>query len=360
MLKTPLSIILTMLEVGSILVPLVAGIFLLFRTKESYAEGYEHSKFKFWGMSKRFHRITLRLAGLLLLAIAALTTWKFYFAEEDPVSPETKHFWEDVDKKNDGESGFLFKFSMLGAAIAIPTRMGSTRFRGKPLAKLCGKTVLERVYEKCLQSKLAKSVIILSDSPEIEQKAAEIGAPHMMTSANCSCGTERILSVLDKLNADFVVNVQGDEPFIEPALIDAVIEKRLKTGADLVTAARRIKNPEDLPNPNIVKVLRDNAGKVLYFSRSPLPYVRAEADYAKWLQKSAYWHHIGLYGYSAKALKQYSTLPQSALENAEMLEQLKFVAAGYTFELVETDYISIGIDTPEDLEKAEAYLKTIS
>ena len=165
---------------------------------------------------------------------------------------------------------------------------------------------------------------------------------------------------LEEIGAEFVVNVQGDEPFISPKLIDSVIEAHRATNSDLVTAASKIGDANMLINPNVVKVLRDGQGRALYFSRSPLPYVRGQSNPAKWLESCDYWRHIGIYGYSAKALARYDSLPVSTMEKCEMLEQLRFVSAGYKFDIVETDYCSIGIDTPEDLDAAEEYLKSLS
>ena len=181
-----------------------------------------------------------------------------------------------------------------------------------------------------------------------------------MTSEKCRSGTERIIEAFEEIGAEFVVNVQGDEPFISPKLIDSVIEAHRATNSDLVTAASKIGDANMLINPNVVKVLRDGQGRALYFSRSPLPYVRGQSNPAKWLESCDYWRHIGIYGYSAKALARYDSLPVSTMEKCEMLEQLRFVSAGYKFDIVETDYCSIGIDTPEDLDAAEEYLKSLS
>lgn len=356
-----LSVLKTALEVASYLIPSVAGIFFLFRGADSYADSYDHSRMKFAGISLKAYKIIYRILGVVLLAIAALVVWNFYMSDEDVVNSDTKNFWDDVNESQEkDEDGLLFKVSLFPFAIAIPARMASSRFPGKPLAKLCGKTVLERVCERCASSKLAgQNITVLTDSKEIFSHAQDIGVKCVMTPETCSCGTERIIAALDEIGAQFIVNVQGDEPFIEGGLIDAIIEKHIDEKADLVTAAHRISDAEELPNPNVVKVLRDGSGRVLYFSRSPLPYVRGEPDFAKWLDKAQYWRHIGVYGYSKDILEKYASLPKSTLEDCEKLEQLKFVSAGYTFALVETEYKSIGIDTPQDLAAAEEYLNTL-
>jgi len=243
-------------------------------------------------------------------------------------------------------------------ALAIPARMASTRFPGKPLATLGSKRVLEHVYESCKKSIYANNVYILTDSSEISDFAKGINANCIMTSPQCQNGTERIVEALDKISEDFIINVQGDEPFIPSTLIDSMIALRQKTNCDLITCASPIKNALELTNPNIVKVLKNSEGKVLYFSRSPLPFVRGEPDHSKWLQKTSFFRHIGIYGYSRNVLEKYGTFKSSALENCEMLEQLRFIDNGFEFSLIESNYESIGIDTPQDLENATQLLKT--
>ena len=351
------DIVFTILEVGVIVVPFAFGVFFLFRSQTSYFEAYETSKFRFWGMTKRKYALIFRLFGIVCLSIATFATYNNYFKAEDASVDEIKDFWKDVDST---EKSNVFTMALLGAAIAIPTRMSSTRFPGKPLAMLGGKTVIERVYQRCLESKLAEKAVILTDSPEIIEFAEKIGAPAIMTSPKCNSGTERIIEAFDEIGAEFVVNVQGDEPFISPKLIDGLIEIRNNTKCDLVTAASKITDVENLTNPNVVKVLRDVRGKAIYFSRSPLPFIRGEADYSKWLSRTDYWRHIGIYGYSKEALSRYENFGECVLEKCEMLEQLRFIANGMAFEVAETQYESIGIDTPADLQAAEEFLKSQS
>ncbi len=251
--------------------------------------------------------------------------------------------------------------SSISFAIAIPARMTSTRFAGKPLALLGGIAVLERVYQKCMAVEQAKgNVYILTDSDEIMEFAKKIGARAILTSPKCNNGTERIVEALSQIDADFIVNVQGDEPFIPAELVSALMDKYSQTKCQLSTAASKITEAKDLDNPNIVKVLRNSLGKIIYFSRQALPFQREEKDKSKWLNNCDYFRHIGIYGYSRQALEEYNSLPASILEKNEFLEQLRFVDANYSFECVETKYLSIGIDTPQDLEEAELYLKSIS
>ncbi len=348
------KIIFNILEVGMIVVPLAFGLFFLLRTGASYEERYNSSKMRFWGFSRSTYTLFFRFIGLVLLSIAVAISYFRYFAPADPEQNERKKFMDDINAKTNENN---YAVLLLGAAIAIPTRMGSTRFPGKPLAMLGGKTVLERVYQQCLKSKLAQKAVILTDSSEIIDYAKTINAPAIMTSPTCNSGTERIIEAFDEIGAEFVVNVQGDEPFISPELIDALIQKRNSTNCDLVTAASKIDNVEALTNENVVKVLRADDGKAIYFSRSAIPHIRGEADYSKWLERTSYWRHIGIYGYSKNALEKYAGFGACTLEKCEMLEQLRFISNGMNFEVVSTEYESIGIDTPADLAAAEEFLK---
>ena len=317
------KIAITILEVAVVIVPLFLAVLFLFRSGASYEERYNNSKLKFAGFSKFQYALLFRIIGFICFIIAAFAFWNNYIAEDMPVDSENREFWEDVEKKS--LDGFMIKGAMLlGAAIAIPARMGSSRFPG---------------------------------SPEIQRFAEGISAPCIMTSPECKSGTERIIEALGSIGAEFIVNVQGDEPFISPRLIDSIISAGVDSNSQLVTAASRITSADSLKNPNVVKVLRDNIGRAVYFSRTPLPYVRGVENCSDWLSKTSYWRHIGIYGYSAKSLVRYSSLPQPDMEACEMLEQLRFIAAGYPFDIVETEYEPVGIDTPADLEAAEDYIK---
>lgn len=348
------GVVLTIFEIGIIIVPFIFGVYFLLRSRSSYEDAFDNSQLRFWGISKRKYIFAFRLLGVFCLLLAAFAAYKNYFAPDENVDKNIKDFWRDVDSSQ--QDSFL-SMALLAAAIAIPTRMGSSRFPGKPLALLGGKTVIERVYERCMQSRLSNRAVILTDSPEIVDFASKIGAEVLMTSPSCNSGTERIIEAFDKIGAEFVVNVQGDEPFISPALIDQLIQKRADTACDLVTAVSKIDGAEALANENVVKVLRDESGRAIYFSRTPLPHIRGVPDRAKWLERAEYWRHIGIYGYSKNALEKYAGFGACALEKCEMLEQLRFVANGMKFEIVQTQYESIGIDTPADLAAAEAFLQ---
>ena len=344
----------TIFEIASFVVPFFVALVLLARSGDSYRESYEISKLRFLGFTRSQYIAFFRVLGILFLLLGAFAVYRNYFYEPNPELQESADFWKDINNREN----LPIKSAMpLGAAIAIPARMGSSRFPGKPLALLGGKAVIERVYESCMKCERAEKVVILTDSVEIVEFADKIGAKSVMTSPKCASGTERIVEAFEEINADFVVNVQGDEPFISPALVDSVIEAHANTNVDLVTAASKISDAQTLINPNVVKVLRGNDGSAVYFSRAPLPYVRGESNPAEWLARCDYWRHIGIYGYSAKAIARYASLPVSKMEKCEMLEQLRFIAAGFKFEVVETQYESIGIDTPADLVAAEEFLK---
>ena len=345
------KILLAIIQIALWSIPACIGIAMIIRGRESYEDSFVNSTLRQNGVSLKKYILIFKLLGVFLILIAAALFYYIHLHESMPaVNKEVEEFFKSDNSE-------IFKTAMLlSGAIAIPTRMGSTRFPGKPLARLGSKRVLEHVYEKCLASKNAQAVFILTDSPEIEAFAKTIGANCLMTSPQCQNGTERIVEALEKIGAEFIVNVQGDEPFIPPSLIDSIFEIRAKTNCEIATAATPIEDPGELFNPNNVKVLTNAAGQAIYFSRSPLPYVRGESDPAKWLERRKYLKHIGIYGYSKSALQKYAALPKSSLESCESLEQLRFIDAGIPMALVESGYKVVGIDTPEDLQKAEAML----
>ena len=236
-------------------------------------------------------------------------------------------------------------------SVVIPARLASTRLAGKILADLGGKPVLRHVWEHVSQMHLANEIHIATDAEQVRQEAQSWGASVFMTSPECRSGTERIVSILDQLKGKFILNVQGDEPFIDPALLDALIERWQATQCELVTPVFQIHKMDELFNPNIVKVVRGSDGRALYFSRSAIPYVRGIPQ-EKWLEKNTFWGHLGVYGFSKKILETYPSIAVGKLEQLESLEQLRLVEAGYSFQTIETAYRSVAIDTPEDLEKA--------
>lgn len=239
---------------------------------------------------------------------------------------------------------------MKKSVAIIPSRLKSTRLPRKVLADICGKPLVQHVWERVSKSKVIDSVIVATDSPEVAQVVAAWGGKAMLTDSACQSGTERIASLLDQVDADLIMNVQGDEPLVDPDMLDALIASWISNPCDLITPVYRITSLEDLNNPNMVKVARAQDGRALYFSRSPVPYVR-DWPQEEWLAHQAFWGHIGVYGYRKEVLAKYAELPISPLQTVESLEQLRFLEAGYTFQTVETTYHSIAVDTQSDLEK---------
>lgn len=244
----------------------------------------------------------------------------------------------------------------------IPARYGSTRFPGKALADLAGKPVIRHVYERTCSAALVSRVIVATDDRRIADVVRQAGGEAVMTSPGHETGTDRLAEVVRGLDADIVVNVQGDEPLIEPAMIDQAIEPFL-TSPDLQmgTLKSRIRILHDFLSPNVVKVVTDSEGYALYFSRSPLPFFRD-----KWhdLKDDAFaagrllcYKHVGLYVYRRDFLLRFAAMPQTFLEVSEKLEQLRALENGVRIRVVETEFESLGVDTPEDLAKARELIQ---
>jgi 3-deoxy-manno-octulosonate cytidylyltransferase (CMP-KDO synthetase) len=231
----------------------------------------------------------------------------------------------------------------------IPARYGSTRFPGKPLALINGKPMIQHVYERASKSKLLDSVIVATDHEEIQKVVDGFGGRAIITSKDHETGSDRIAEVTSKIEGDFFVNIQGDEPLISHELIDALIETAQHTPDTVITAKTAIKNVEDAANPNVVKVVTDINQYALYFSRSTIPFNRAKKDITLF-------KHLGIYGYPKSILNEFVKLPQSALEEVEMLEQLRLLENGYRIKVIETSYDAVGVDTPEDIKKVEEIL----
>ena len=231
----------------------------------------------------------------------------------------------------------------------IPARYGSTRFPGKPLAMIGGKTMIRRTWERAAQSSL-DAVAVATDDQRIFDEVLGFGGQAVMTRADHRSGTDRYCEALDKMgDYDAVVNIQGDEPFIDPGHIDRVADLIRLPDVRLATLAKPIKTAESLLSSHCVKVVFDREGNALYFSRSPLPNVRG-ASSSEWLQMTDYYQHIGLYAYKSEALREVSKLPLGRLEQAEMLEQLRWLENGYRVRVaVVPDAESFAIDTPDDL-----------
>lgn len=231
--------------------------------------------------------------------------------------------------------------------IVIPARHNSSRFPGKVLADLCGKPVVQHVFEQCLKSSKADKVIIATDSELVKKTCEGFGAEVVMTCTSHTSGTSRIVEVIDGQGYENVVNIQGDEPFTSPQLIDDLFNG-LESGYEMVTAFHRIESEEELNNPNIVKVVKNDEGEAIYFSRSPIPYMRPPMKF----EDMQFFRHIGVYGYKSEFLTAYANMPASIHEESEQLEQLRVVNAGKPIKMVLAEELTIGIDTPEDLELA--------
>ena len=244
----------------------------------------------------------------------------------------------------------------------IPARYASTRFPGKPLAMLGGKPVIQHVYEQA--RKALDTVVVATDNQRILDCVRSFGGEAVMTREDHPCGTNRCFEAYLKLRGkvqpnDVIINVQGDEPFIQPEQIELLKSCFPTDIATLVKPYTEEDGTTALFNPNSPKVVVAE-GKALYFSRSVIPYLRGIKE-EEWLSESVrrdtpYYKHIGMYAYSARVLEQIVALPQSPLEKAESLEQLRWLEAGYTIRVAKTDTQTIGIDTPEDLRAAEAYM----
>lgn len=255
----------------------------------------------------------------------------------------------------------------------IPARYSSTRFPGKPLVNINGKSMIQRVYEQAKKAKSLAHVVVATDDERIFEHVKSFGGEAMMTAAEHQSGTDRCAEVAAMMNLDVitqasenaksfafdvprerpfdaVVNIQGDEPFIDPEQIEKVIEILRGGIFSIATLAKTIDNQEDILNPNIVKAVFSADGRALYFSRSPIPNLRNTPQY-EWSKKGEIFKHIGLYGYKMQTLQEIARLAPSRLEQLESLEQLRWLENGYAIGVGKTDLETIGIDTPEDLKK---------
>lgn len=237
----------------------------------------------------------------------------------------------------------------------IPARYESSRFSGKPLVIIRNKPMIQRVYEQAKKADQLDEVIVATDDSRIEKTVKSFGGKVMITKSIHTSGTERCAEVLQKLKDsgdifDVIINIQGDEPFIDPKQINLVASAFKEKNVQIATLSKRINDEKELFDPNVVKVISDITGNAIYFSRQTIPYIRGQkAD--DWKQLSTHFKHIGIYGYQAIILEEIVTLKQSALEVAESLEQLRWIENGYTIKVKETDIESFGVDVPEDLSK---------
>ena len=240
----------------------------------------------------------------------------------------------------------------LSIVAIIPARYASTRFPGKPLVHINGKTMIQCVYDQVKKTPEIDEVIIATDDDRIEEEVIRFGGKVIRTSPDHPSGTDRCFEAYQNLNRtfDFIINVQGDEPFIQPDQIRS-LASILTKNVQLATLIKKIEDDETLFNPNTPKILINSKGEAIYFSRQTIPYLRQYPDKKDWLQHHTFYKHIGMYAYRPDILKKITALKPSSLELAESLEQLRWLENGYAIQTAITTIETIGIDTPEDLKK---------
>ena len=241
----------------------------------------------------------------------------------------------------------------------IPARYASTRFPGKPLAVLGGKTVIQRVYEQV--KSVLSDVYVATDDERIFSCVESFGGKAVMTRKDHQSGTDRIQEAVEKTatQADVIINVQGDEPFIQPSQIKTLMQLFDDPTTQIGTLGKLFESMEAVENPNSPKIVTDMKGFALYFSRSVIPYIRGK-ERQDWFSEYPFLKHLGVYAYRREVLSEVTKLPQSSLEKAESLEQLRWLQNGYRIRVGMTDVETVGIDTPEDLQRAEEFLKNKS
>lgn len=235
----------------------------------------------------------------------------------------------------------------------IPARYASTRFPGKPLTMINGKSMIQRVYEQVKLSKQISKIIVATDDKRIADHVESFGGNVCMTSENHNSGTERcfeVVQTIKDIHFDVVINIQGDEPYINPTQIDLLASGFTKKEVEIATLIKKIHQNEELLSPNVVKVITDTSKNAIYFSRSPIPYMRGFMQ-GQWLSKADYYKHIGIYAYRTAILEKIVSLPISNLERIESLEQLRWIENGFSIYTELTEFESIAVDTPEDLKK---------
>ena len=241
----------------------------------------------------------------------------------------------------------------------IPARSATTRFPGKPLAKLGGKPVIQRVYERV--TSVISNAVVATDDERIYAAVESFGGKVVMTSENHKSGTDRCWEAYQKQGEEYdvVINVQGDEPFIAESQLRSIMACFDDEATDIATLVKPFEEADGLAalkNPNSPKVVLDNESRAIYFSRSVIPYLRG-VEPEEWLSKHTFYKHIGMYAFRREVLREVTALPQSTLEKAESLEQLRWLENGYKIGVGVTNIETVGIDTPEDLERAEEFLK---
>ncbi len=239
------------------------------------------------------------------------------------------------------------KLRILGV---IPARYASTRFPGKPLVEIHGKSMIQRVYEQALKSLKLNEVVVATDDERILMHVTDFGGRALLTSSDHQSGTDRCAEAAEKLPGfEVIINIQGDEPYIDSRQIDLLAACFADNETVLATLIKKIESTEELNNPNSPKVIVNKNSEAIYFSRTPIPYLRGKEN-QNWLNEHTFYKHIGIYGYRADTLKTITRLPVSLLEKAESLEQLRWIENGYKIKAALTDIETKAIDTPQDLE----------
>ena len=269
--------------------------------------------------------------------------------------------------------------AIVRSVVAVPARLASSRLPDKVLADIGGKPMIQRVLEQCAKANGPAAVVLCTDSERLQELAGHWGVPVLMTSEACTSGSERIASVADqlvgmawgetpsewdqttraqRLAATAVINVQGDQPFLDPAVVTAMVDTfgQREPVPAVVTPVYRLK-PETIHNPAVVKTLLAHDGRALYFSRSAIPHVR-DVNPADWHQHTPYWGHVGMYGFRGDVLAAWDQLPASPLEDLERLEQLRLIEAGHTIATFTVEGTSLSVDTAEQLEEARRLATT--
>jgi 3-deoxy-manno-octulosonate cytidylyltransferase (CMP-KDO synthetase) len=245
--------------------------------------------------------------------------------------------------------------SISGNVLAIiPARFGSSRLPGKPLASIAGRPMIQHVVERVRRAHLVKSILVATDDERIKRAVEAFGGQAILTRPDHRTGTDRVAEVATHVDAALYVNVQGDEPLIDPGTVDAAVSAMLEDEAvQIATPCTAITQQNEIMDPNIVKVVRDFDGNGLYFSRAPIPWVRDTNTSVA----ARHWKHVGLYAFRRDALLEFPTLPPGELERLERLEQLRWLENGFRIRVVETDYDAISVDVPADIERVEKLLR---
>ncbi len=250
--------------------------------------------------------------------------------------------------------------------IAVPARIESSRLPKKVLADIEGEVMIKRVLKQCLKTKLTDEIFLCTDNEMIGKEGLEVNVNVIKTKKSCKSGSERIASVIDKLTKSeiplektLIINVQGDQPFLDPLIIDKLSEifQKSKNKPEVITPIYQI-NKKYIHNPNVVKTIIDSNGKVIYFSRSAVPYIRGTKE-CEWYKHFNYWGHVGIYGFRGDILSKWNLLPKSKLENAEKLEQLRLIEAGINIFTFKVNGESLSVDTSEQLEMARYFARKL-